>query len=195
MYGPKIVIAADLELRPPHLNEAGAFVKWFQDPEVTCYLASDFHAPKLEEEKDFFRKRREDQGRYFWLIAELGTNKAIGSVELKLGKPENKTARLGIVIADKSKWNKGYGREVVMTLIDFAFIRLGINRLELSCVSVNTRALKCYSQCGFVEEGRKRQAFFIKGGVREGVTFNDGFYDEIIMSLISSDLNIIELKD
>jgi RimJ/RimL family protein N-acetyltransferase len=94
---------------------------------------------------------------YFWVIAELGTNKAIGSVSLRLvGKPEDKKIRLGIAIADKSKWGKGYGREVLITMIDFAFYRLGVNRLELSCFSPNIRALKCYNRCGFVENHRQK---------------------------------------
>jgi RimJ/RimL family protein N-acetyltransferase len=181
MHGPKIVIAADLVLRAPHLNESETFVKWFQDSEVTRYLGTDFQGLGVKEQKDFFRQRKEDQRTYFWLIAKLGTNKAIGSVELKLGKPENKTACLGIVIADKSYWNKGCGRQVIMALIDFAFIKLEVNRLELFCASVNELALNCYRKCGFVEEGRKRQAFFIDGI----------FCDEILMSIISKDLRFI----
>jgi RimJ/RimL family protein N-acetyltransferase len=178
MYGPSSIIKADLQLRAPHLNEAGTFVKWLQDPDVTRYLSSNLKTTSIAEQKDYFRKCKNEERLYFWVIAELGTNKVIGSVQLKLiGKPENRVVRFGIMIGDKSKWNQGRGQKVLTALLDFAFLNLGVNRFELSCFAPNLRALNCYYKCGFVEEGRKRQAVYIDGR----------FHDEIIMSVISND--------
>jgi RimJ/RimL family protein N-acetyltransferase len=62
------------------------------------------------------------------------------------------SAELGIVIGDKSCWNRGYGQNVVKQLIVRAF-DLGKKRVWLTVLSSNTRAIACYSKCGFRKSG------------------------------------------
>ena len=70
---------------------------------------------------------------------------------------------LGIMIGDRAYWNKGYGREVVRLLLDYAFHYLGARRIALTTHASNERAIRCYTACGFVEEGRPRKAVWIEG--------------------------------
>ncbi len=64
---------------------------------------------------------------------------------------------LGIGIGVKEYWGKGYGREAVTLLLDWAFRYRNLRRVWLTTISSNERALRCYRACGFVEEGRLRQ--------------------------------------
>lgn len=70
---------------------------------------------------------------------------------------------LGITIGDRAYWGQGYGRETINLLLHYAFHYLGARRIELTTHAKNERALRCYLACGFVEEGRPRQAVWIEG--------------------------------
>lgn len=67
---------------------------------------------------------------------------------------------LGILIGDREYWSRGFGREVVSLLLDYAFRGLGARRIALTTHEDNERAIRCYKACGFVEDGRPRQVFW-----------------------------------
>jgi RimJ/RimL family protein N-acetyltransferase len=70
---------------------------------------------------------------------------------------------LGIEIGDRACQGKGYGRDTVRLLLDYAFRHMNLNRVWLETHSENERAIRCYRACGFIEEGRLRQAIWIDG--------------------------------
>lgn len=75
----------------------------------------------------------------------------------------HKNFELGIMIGDRAYWDRGYGREVVKLLLHYAFHYLCARRIALTTHAKNERAIRCYRACGFVEEGRARQAVWIEG--------------------------------
>lgn len=66
------------------------------------------------------------------------------------------TCELGITIGDKNYWGRGYGRDAVRVLLDYAFRLRNLRRVHLTVNGNNARALGAYRACGFVEEGRLR---------------------------------------
>ncbi|SEF01041.1 GNAT family N-acetyltransferase [Ruania alba] len=57
---------------------------------------------------------------------------------------------------------RGYGREAIMLVLDFAFGApgdggLGLHRVGLEVLSINPRAAALYQSLGFVVEGRRRE--------------------------------------
>ena len=75
----------------------------------------------------------------------------------------SRTIQLGIVIGDKSYWGKGYGREAVRLLVDYAFRHRNYRRVWLWVHADNERAIRAYLACGFVEEGRGREHMYSDG--------------------------------
>ena len=64
----------------------------------------------------------------------------------------NKTkgeAELGIMIGDRSCWDKGYGAEAVTTLVSYIFKQTKLKRIYLKTLEENNRAQKCFQKCGF----------------------------------------------
>jgi len=57
---------------------------------------------------------------------------------------------LGIMIGNRDYWDKGYGTDVVTTLVDFIFSELNVDRIYLKTLESNTRAQKCFQKCGFM---------------------------------------------
>lgn len=87
------------------------------------------------------------------------------------------TCELGIAIGDKSYWSKGYGKECVFLLLDYAFRLRNFRRVWLWVHSANTRAHRAYLACGFTEEGR----------LREHVWSNGKYDDAIFMGVLRSE--------
>ncbi len=79
------------------------------------------------------------------------------------------TAALGITIGDRGYWGKGYGREAVQLLLDYAFRLRNLRRVWLTVNGRNQRAQRTYRACGFVEEGRQRNH-----------VWSDGAYDDLV---------------
>jgi RimJ/RimL family protein N-acetyltransferase len=60
-------------------------------------------------------------------------------------------------------------------VLEYAFGELGLHRIGLRVVAYNVRAIRCYSACGFIEEGREREAAHVAGE----------WHDDVIMGLLS----------
>jgi len=73
------------------------------------------------------------------------------------------TCELGITIGDKAYWGRGYGRDAIRLLLDYAFRLRGLRRVYLTVFGNNARAIKAYAVCGFVEEGRLRRHVWSNG--------------------------------
>jgi RimJ/RimL family protein N-acetyltransferase len=74
------------------------------------------------------------------------------------------TCELGITIGDKDYWGRGYGREAVGLLLDYAFRLRGVRKVSLQVNGNNERAIRSYKACGFIEEGRLRKQVWSNGG-------------------------------
>ena len=92
-------------------------------------------------------------------------------------------ARLSIGIFDPAALGIGLGREAIRLVVQHAFETLSLHRLSLRVASYNERAIRCYLACGFVIEGRERDAV-LSDGER---------HDDIIMGIVrgSSDVGRI----
>jgi RimJ/RimL family protein N-acetyltransferase len=96
-------------------------------------------------------------------------DKFIGQCALFDFQQLSQTCELGITIGDKDYWGRGYGREAILLLLDYAFRLQNIRRVILRVHGRNERAIRAYQACGFVVEGRLRQHIW-----------SDGQYDDLV---------------
>jgi ribosomal-protein-alanine N-acetyltransferase len=66
-------------------------------------------------------------------------------------------AELGIMIGDRTYWDKGYGADAVATLLEYVFEKTKLNRLYLKTLVDNKRAQKCFAKCGFTPYGHLKK--------------------------------------
>ena len=71
----------------------------------------------------------------------------LGTLELYEGR--GREASLGIILGRKDRWGQGYGREAVAAAVDYAFERLGLEKVKLRTFSHNERAQKAFAAAGF----------------------------------------------
>ena len=63
-------------------------------------------------------------------------------------------AEIGILIGERAFWDKGYGTDAVITLVNQSFEEANLKRIYLHTLEWNIRAKKCFQKCGFVPCGR-----------------------------------------
>lgn len=78
----------------------------------------------------------------------------IGTVELY--ELRGASATLGIIIGERSHWNRGYGPEAMHALLGHAFQDLGLEKVRLSTFGDNERAQAAFRKVGFLEVRRVR---------------------------------------
>ncbi len=160
-------------LRAWERSDLDAFMRWFNDPEVTIYLGNAYPSLSRGQEERFFEEGIGDPYRYCIVTQDEGV--FIGNCAFHHLDHKNRSAEIGIVIGEKVYWNRGYGREALGLLLEIAFEGLGLNRVMLRHVDFNERGHRCYLAAGFVEEGRLRQANFVCGE----------YHDDVIMSVLA----------
>ncbi len=90
-------------------------------------------------------------------------DRIIGLISLVAIDDISRSAELHIMIGKDSDQNSGAGTFAVRTLLQHAFMNLNLNRVELSVLATNKRAIGFYQKIGFVYEGTKRNARFKNG--------------------------------
>ena len=146
-------------LRPLRASDAARQHLFDQDMELSVLDCRPPVPARHQQADDFVEQRHEDQRDVARLAIEVD-QLYIGHCSLSGLRHPHGDLELGILIGDRDYWSRGYGREVVRLLLDYAFHSLGARRIALTTHEDNPRALRCYSACGFVEEGRPRQAFW-----------------------------------
>ncbi len=159
LYGERIMLREYKKEDLEHMR------KWVNDPEVVNNLSDLFLFPHPHRVTESFldtmlEGNAEVKG---FVIADKETEAYIGQIDLIKTDWKNRVGTLGIVIGAKENRGKGIGEEAIRLLQDFAFNRLNLNKLELTLRDYNVQGYKCYQKCGFVEEGRIMQNFYVDG--------------------------------
>ena len=89
--------------------------------------------------------------------------KYIGSCGLFHFDTVAQTCEMGIGIGDREYQGKGYGRDAVRVLLDYAFRLRNLHKVWLTVNGDNERAIRSYRATGFSEEGRLRQHVWSNG--------------------------------
>lgn len=88
--------------------------------------------------------------------------KTIGEIKLSKLRWFNRKAEIGIIIGDEFQ-NKGFGPEALKKIIEFAFFKMNLHRLEAELIEDNLRSKKMIEKLGFVKEGDFREAKYSNG--------------------------------
>ncbi len=160
-----IVYGKRIRLRATEQSDMARFVEWVNDPEVTFGL-SLFLPMSTRDEQEWFdntaKRRQEEKPLAIEIKAGRGW-KHIGNCGVFGIDWVARSGELGIMIGDKTYWNKGYGTETMSLLLRHGFETLNLNRIFLRVYASNPRAIRAYEKAGFVSEGTMRQAVFKHG--------------------------------
>lgn len=135
---------------------------WPFEPQSLERLESRFEADLREGERDGPRFAIEADGQYIGHAFLYDISEATGVCWLSIG------------IGDPAYQGRGYGREALRLLLDYAFRIRNLRRACLHVSAFNERAIRAYRALGFIEEGRLRQHIWI----------GDRYDDELCMGML-----------
>jgi RimJ/RimL family protein N-acetyltransferase len=168
MEGKKIRIRA---LEKTDIEEV---LKWINDPEVTATLAMRYPVSRYQEEKWIERTLDGTDVKNKVFAIETKDGVYLGGVGLHNINWKDRNAEVGIVIGKKEYWNKGYGSDAMLTILDFAFKRMNLHRVYLRVYDFNQRGIRSYEKCGFKKEGVLRDDLYADGK----------YHDTILMGIL-----------
>jgi diamine N-acetyltransferase len=94
------------------------------------------------------------------IIEEKAESKPVGAIDLFDFDPYHRRAGIGILIAEKTDRGRGYARESLELLMNYAFEILKLHQLWCNIASRNTESLQLFKAAGFTVIGEKREWLF-----------------------------------
>jgi RimJ/RimL family protein N-acetyltransferase len=155
-----------VRLRAYEKSDADALYRWFSDEEVTRWLGPP-NFPSLAQQEKFIELAQAsgDDAKYFAI--ETLDGKLVGDTGIRNIDWKSRKAEFFITIGEKQLWDKGFGTDALRIVIRLAFDKMNLNRIWLTVLADNPRAVRCYEKCGFVREGLLRQESFVDGKYRD----------------------------
>lgn len=154
----------DFYLRPLKAEDLnGRWPEWFNDPEVTRFQAKGIWPNTHELQKRYYEALVGSRSDVVLAIIEGASNAHIGNVGLHQIDPVHRTAVLGIVIGERSAWNKGIGARSWRAITDYGFTVLNLHKVCATIVEGNDGSMKCALASGYVVEGRQAKQLFKNG--------------------------------
>ena len=129
------------------------------------------------------RQRAEQASRYpeddrAQLVIETLDGTSVGSLSVGHADRRNRVFGYGIGLG-RDHWRKGYGTEAVLLLLRFCFGELGYQKVDVEVYDFNEPAIRFHEALGFQHEGRRRRAYFTRGGYHDlvllGITAEEFF--------------------
>lgn len=168
-----------VRLRALEPADSEAMWRWYHDPEVGRWMDS---APPISLAQNIEKGQNRPRNTFEQMVLGIETldgRRLIGYVALgDTDFVHGEVTLQSIAIGDRDHWGGGYGSDALRVICRYAFEEMGLHRVMLWVVADNTAAVRAYQQAGFVEEGRRREAFR-RAGKR---------YDFLMMGLLSPEL-------
>ncbi|WP_438350424.1 GNAT family N-acetyltransferase [Paenibacillus sp. FA6] len=147
-----------LVLRKMKASDSASLFTIWSDPEVTKFMninsfTDESQAVDMIEILDkLYRENRAIR----YSIIELESNEIIGSCGYNSLDFSNAKAEIGYDIS-KDFWGKGYAKEAILSLMDYAFSALEFNRIEAKVEPENINSIKVLQKLNFTFEGTMRK--------------------------------------
>lgn len=196
------IISDRIYLRAVVEEDLPYYFDWLNDQETTRYMQRGIYPNNMDEMREYVKSMQRSKDGMHLAIVRKGEEfpkykcslnrktldkyleeikekceKHIGNITLLNIHPTFRTAEISIIIGDKQCRGNGYGTEAIKLLVDHAFTRMNLNRLQAGMVTKNVNSQGAFMNAGFKPDGILRQAYYCEGE----------YQDVVIMGLIKSD--------
>jgi RimJ/RimL family protein N-acetyltransferase len=143
-------------------TDAEIIARWSRDSQFWRLAHTDPALPETmrQVKREIADRPIELQG---FAIRTIADDRLIGLIGLYTIFWLHREAFMGINIGERDFWGKGYGTDALQGLLRYAFGELNLQRVSLSVLEGNERAMRSYEKCGFHYEGRERQVWAYDG--------------------------------
>lgn len=150
------------------------YYSWLTDYEVIKYLnLPEYLAPiSRSSVANYVEKILNSDSDIFLAIYAKTSDidqKFIGTLKIGHINSHSRSADLGLMIGDKNFWGKGIATAAISIAVEYAFFRLGLNRVSAGAMAVNKAVIACFEKNGFRREGCARQQDYFEGAYEDHV--------------------------
>jgi RimJ/RimL family protein N-acetyltransferase len=151
-------------LRPIRFEDWEKTVKWRNDLFIKVSTMSHPFPITIEMEKKWYEENLNNKNNTFlpFTVQEKENGNVLGYFSLNNINWISRNGFVSGAIGEKSNIGKGYGREAVTLLLDYAFNFLNLNKVCAYVVSDHP-ALKTWESLGARIEGKLHKHYFAKG--------------------------------
>ena len=162
LTGPRI------RLRPLERADVNAgYAAWLNDAGVTRFLEVGTFPTSLVELEQFYASSAARRDQVLLAIVDRATDTHVGNIKLGPIDWVHRRGTLGILIGERSAWGRGIGTEATRLLVEYAFDRLDLRRIDLGVYADHAAAIRVYERVGFRIEGRFREDVYHDGAYRD----------------------------
>jgi RimJ/RimL family protein N-acetyltransferase len=155
------------------------FKKWLNDPRLSIFMREFDEMLADENIQEWYEKSIHDVDQVDFSIVNMKSGQLVGACTLTNIDGRNSTAEARLFIGESQFWNKGYGSEALILLLDYAFNVLNLHNVCLHVNSINKNAIHVYEKLGFK----------LVGKLRERRTYLRNRYDLYIMDILAREFD------
>jgi RimJ/RimL family protein N-acetyltransferase len=163
-----VLVIDEYVLREQSDADTQPFFEYYsKDPEVTRYILATIPT-SLEEahaEIQYCRNLFYHKRGIYWTLARKSDNQIIGSVGLYINNHHHR-AELCYDLA-KAYWRQGIMQKILNQVMDYAFEKLSVYRIEALTLKENTASIGILEKIGFLREGTLRKYRYFKNVPRD----------------------------
>lgn len=134
-----------ITLRPFSKQDMPSLSSWIHSEEALVQFAGPVFEYPLNWEQ--LKKHMADPCRQVYAATRPDTTETIGMGEI-YWDAEDAPRLCRILVSPKAR-GKGFGKQIVQSLLELAFVNATVKEASLNVYSFNTSAIKCYEQSGF----------------------------------------------
>ncbi|WP_046758847.1 GNAT family N-acetyltransferase [Kordia jejudonensis] len=105
------------------------------------------------------------------LVMVNNKKESIGLIDLFEFDPKNKRVGVGLLIAKNEHRHKGYGKEALQLVCEYAFKHLHVHQLFANIGEDNLASIKLFESVGFEKIGVKRDWTFVNGEFKNEILY------------------------
>lgn len=140
-----------VKLRPICHNDTDNVLRWRNAPDVQMQFV--YRDNLTHEVHEKWLKNNVKTGDAAQFIIETEEFGDIGTVYLRDIDKKNSKAEFGILIGDGNYRGRGFGSEATRLILNYAFGKIGLNKVFLRVLKENEAAIRSYERVGFRREG------------------------------------------
>jgi len=172
-----ILSSAHVTLRELRIDDAASLLTMLSTEEVSRFISPPPTTVEGFERFITWAIRERENGAYVcFAVVPEGMSTAVGLFQLRALDPGFSTAEWGFAIGS-GFWGTGVFAEGARLVLDFAFEKAGVHRLEARASIANGRGNGALRKIGAVQEGVLRRSFF-RGGTH---------HDQVLWSILAED--------
>lgn len=171
----------DAQCRKIKEDDLELIMNWRMRPDITKYMNTD---PQLtmESQKKWFERIKREKDEFHWILEV--DDEPVGVVSLVDWDKHNSIIHTGAYIAVREKRSMILTVSLQLSLYQFAFEQLGVNKVAMEILSNNRHIVNLNERLGAVREGILRQV--IKKGAE--------YFDLYLLSVLKDEWQQVKHK-